>query len=235
MAKKVAQKKTAKPAPKSKAAPTKAVKKPANPTGKTAPAKKVPAKPAAKPKVKKAAPAPKAAKKPTVATPATQPKPTLPAKKPTLPKRPVEAPAETSIPATAPSSPPPPRDDPYPDRPTMAPEVPLTVSAQGSPGMASRGNSHPANILAVVTCGGWPVTDLSEDDFTIMEHFEVPGQVGPFSNNITSFRNAGSGAYLLQVRPINHAPWMPGHHLAQLLVSSPDFRQGQTAVKIIVR
>lgn len=76
--------------------------------------------------------------------------------------------------------------------------------------------------------------DLNRDNFTLMEHFEVPGQGAPFSNNITSFRNAGTGAYLLQTKPINGAPWRTGHHLGQLLVSTEE-RQGQTALKIIIR
>jgi hypothetical protein len=113
--------------------------------------------------------------------------------------------------------------------------VPLTVHAQAVPGMAHHGNTQPANILVLVSCGGWPVVDLNEDHFSIMEHFEVPGQSAPFSNNITSFRNNGSGSYLLQVRPICQAPWASGQHLAQVLVSSPDERHGQTAVKLIIR
>ncbi len=111
----------------------------------------------------------------------------------------------------------------------------LTVSAQSSAGAAANGNTHPANILVLVSSGGWPVTDLTKDHFTLMEYFEVPGQQAPFSNNITSFRNAGTGAYLLQVKPINGAPWRSGHHLAQILVSSADDRQGQGAVKLIIR
>jgi hypothetical protein len=87
----------------------------------------------------------------------------------------------------------------------------------------------------LVSSGGWPVTDLSKDNFTLMEYFEVPGQQAPFSNNITSFRNVGTGAYLIQVKPINSAPWRSGHHLAQIIVSSDDDRQGQGAVKIIIR
>jgi hypothetical protein len=79
------------------------------------------------------------------------------------------------------------------------------------------------------------VTDLSKDNFSLMEYFEVPGQQAPFSNNITSFRNVGTGAYLLQVKPINGAPWRSGHHLAQILVSSSDDRQGQCAAKLIIR
>jgi hypothetical protein len=113
--------------------------------------------------------------------------------------------------------------------------TPLTVSTQASAGAAANGNTHPANILVLVSSGGWPVTDLSKDNFTLMEYFEVPGQQAPFSNNITSFRNVGTGAYLIQVKPINSAPWRSGHHLAQIIVSSDDNRQGQGAVKIIIR
>ena len=111
----------------------------------------------------------------------------------------------------------------------------LTVAAQASAGAAANGNTHPANIMVLVSSGGWPVTDLTKDNFTLMEYFEVPGQQAPFSNNITSFRNVGTGAYLLQVKPISSAPWRSGHHLAQILVSSSDDRQGQGGVKIIVR
>lgn len=111
----------------------------------------------------------------------------------------------------------------------------LTIAAQSSAGAAANGNSHPANILVLVSSSGWPVTDLTKDHFTLMEYFEVPGQQAPFSNNITSFRNVGTGAYLLQVKPINGAPWRTGHHLAQILVSSADDRQGQGAVKLIIR
>ena len=111
----------------------------------------------------------------------------------------------------------------------------LTIAAQASAGAAANANSHPANILVLVSSSGWPVTDLTKDHFTLMEYFEVPGQQAPFSNNITSFRNVGTGAYLLQVKPINGAPWRTGHHLAQILVSSADDRQGQGAVKLIIR
>lgn len=111
---------------------------------------------------------------------------------------------------------------------------PLTVNAQGSGGNAASGNTHPANILVVVSSAGVPVTDLAQNNFTVMEHFAVPGQQYPFSNNIIGFKNAGSGAYLIQVKPINSAPWSSGHHLAQIIVSTAK-AQGQTAVKIIVR
>ncbi len=121
---------------------------------------------------------------------------------------------------------------PKPDLPVT---VPLTVHAQAVPGAALHGNNQPANILVLVSCGGWPVADLNEAHFSVMEHFEVPGQTAPFSSNIVSFRNNGSGAYLIQVRPIGGAPWAAGQHLAQILVSSPDERHGQTAAKLIIR
>ncbi|MBB5037838.1 hypothetical protein [Prosthecobacter dejongeii] len=120
--------------------------------------------------------------------------------------------------------------------PTGLPKtVPLTVSVQTSQGLAANGNTHPANLLVIVTCAGWPVTELDKNHFTLMEHFEVPGQVASFSNSISSFRNAGSGAYLLQTKPINGAPWKTGHHLGQLLVSNSEDQQGQAAFKLIVR
>jgi hypothetical protein len=124
---------------------------------------------------------------------------------------------------------------PPPSTKSPASPLSLSISAQSAAGAAASGNTHPANILVIVTCGGSPVTDLSRDHFTLMEHFDVPGQMAPFSNNITSFRNAGTGAYLLQTKPITGAPWRSGHHLAQILVSSPDDHQGQVAVKIVIR
>ena len=111
----------------------------------------------------------------------------------------------------------------------------LTLSVQTYQATAGNGNTHPANILVVVTCGGTPITELTKDHFTLMEHFEVPGQTACFSNNITSFRNAGTGAYLLQTKPNNGAPWRSGHHLGQLLVSTDDDEQGQSAIKLIIR
>jgi hypothetical protein len=200
------------------------------PAPKKAPAKKPAAskKPAVTKKkplpVKKAAEVkPKAAAKPAPAPPVkkTEPAPILkPVFEAPAPRSAVQAPAPTAkvVMKTGTSG-------------TSA----LTIAAQASAGAAANGNSHPANILVLVSSGGWPVTDLTKDHFTLMEYFEVPGQQAPFSNNITSFRNVGTGAYLLQVKPINGAPWRTGHHLAQILVSSSDDRQGQGAVKLIIR
>ena len=187
--------------------------------------------------MKKAAPAkkqPVAVKPKAAAKPAPKPVPAAPAKtaEPAPVLKPVfEAPApKPAVPAAAPAS---------SLKVTMKTgaggAAALTIAAQASAGAAANGNSHPANILVLVSSSGWPVTDLTKDHFTLMEYFEVPGQQAPFSNNITSFRNVGTGAYLLQVKPINGAPWRTGHHLAQILVSSADDRQGQGAVKLIIR
>jgi hypothetical protein len=207
------------------------------------PAPKAASKPAAKPAPK---PAPKAAAKPAPKpAPKTAPQPT-PQSLPAPVKAPAPAPAPApefefemleeavpvpeALPVAISKSYSPPASTKFPASPLA-----LSMSAQSSAGAAANGNTHPANILVIVTCGGSPVTDLSRDHFTLMEHFDVPGQMAPFSNNITSFRNAGTGAYLLQTKPITGAPWRSGHHLAQILVSTPDDHQGQVAVKIVIR
>ena len=186
---------------------------------KSAIAKKKPlAKPVAPAKKKPVAVKPKAAAKPAPAAPAKKAEP-APVLKPVF-----EAPAPSPAPAAK-----------VVMKNAAGGGIALTIAAQSSAGAAANGNSHPANILVLVSSSGWPVTDLTKDHFTLMEYFEVPGQQAPFSNNITSFRNVGTGAYLLQVKPINGAPWRSGHHLAQILVSSADDRQGQGAVKLIIR
>lgn len=184
--------------------------------------KQAPKKPAAKkpaPKVKPAAKKPAGKSKPAPKAKAAPAKPAPPSAKPASVVRAPEikkpAPASVAI-------------------KTSGAIIPLTVSAQGSGGNAASGNTHPANILAVVSHSGVPITDLQQSNFTVMEHFNVPGQQYPFSNNIIGFKNVGSGAYMIQVKPINNAPWSSGHHLAQLIVSTRT-QQGMCAVKIIVR
>ena len=206
MAKKTATKKA--PAKKPAASPKSAIAK-----------KKPLAKPAAPAKKKPVVVKPKAAAKPAPAAPPKKVEP-APVLKPVF-----EAPAPKPA-APSPGS---------ATKVVTQTGTALTIASQASAGAAANGNSHPANILVLVSSSGWPVTDLTKDHFTLMEYFEVPGQQAPFSNNITSFRNVGTGAYLLQVKPINGAPWRSGHHLAQILVSSADDRQGQGAVKLIIR
>lgn len=216
----------AKPASKAKPVAKKApVKAPAKPASKARPVvkkpvAKAPAKPAAKAPAKPS-PAPKPASKPVPQPPAA------------IVKKLEPAAASKPIPAPPPAPAPLARLLPGPKGSTTSGA--LTINVQTSQGTAGNGNTHPANILVIVTSGGTPVVELSRDHFTLMEHFEVPGQTACFSSNITSFRNAGTGAYLLQTRPNNGAPWRSGHHLGQLLVSTDDDRQGQTAIKLIIR
>lgn len=176
---------------------------------KAAPKKPVAKKPAAKAPAAKSKPAPKA-KSPAPKPKAPAPKPAAPA--PEIKKTP---PAPVAV-------------------KTSGAITALTVNAQGSGGNAAQGNTHPANILVIVSQSGVPVADLGQTNFTVMEHFTVPGQQYPFSNNIVGFKNVGSGAYCIQVKPINNAPWSSGHHLAQIIVSTRS-QQGMAAVKIIVR
>ncbi len=218
MASKPTQKKGAakKPAAvvKKKSAPVKPAKKAAAPVKKAA---KPASKPVPMPVKKVAKPAPKPIAK---AAPAPAPTPIVKAPEPPPAPAPVTAPAPKPSPAPKAAAP---------------ASVALTISVQTSQGLAANGNTHPANMLVIVTCAGAPVVELTRDHFTLMEHFEVPGQGAPFSNSITSFRNAGTGAYLLQTKPITGAPWRSGHHLGQLLVSDEDERQGQSAFKLIIK
>ena len=188
------------------------------------PAPKSLPKPAPKAVVSKKAPLKK--KLPPVVKIALKPKPT--ATPAAILKKPIPVAEPAAIPAVLPS----PRLAP---KTTLATAGSMSLSVQTSQGAAGNGNTHAANILVVITSGGVPIVDLNRDHFTLMEHFEVPGQDSSFSNNITSFRNAGTGAYLLQTKPSSGAPWRSGHHLGQLLVSSDDDRQGQAAIKIIIR
>ena len=187
-----------------------------------------------------------ASKKPAAKKPAPKGKPVVKkpaAKKPAVKSKPApKAKAAAAKPAPSPAKPAPVAKVPEVKKPAPAPVaiktsgtiIPLTVSAQGAGGNAASGNTHPANILAVVSHSGVPIADLQQSNFTVMEHFNVPGQQYPFSNNIIGFKNVGSGAYMIQVKPINNAPWSSGHHLAQLIVSTRT-QQGMCAVKIIVR
>lgn len=195
---------------------------------KSAPVK--PAKKAVAPVKKAAKPASKPVPKPVKTVAKPTPKPV--AKPVPAPAPAVKAPEPP--PAPAPVAAPAPKPAPAPKAATPA-SVALTISVQTSQGMAANGNTHPANMLVIVTCAGAPVVELTRDHFTLMEHFEVPGQGAPFSNSITSFRNAGTGAYLLQTKPITGAPWRSGHHLGQLLISDEDERQGQAAFKLIIK
>ena len=52
--------------------------------------------------------------------------------------------------------------------------TPLTVSAQGSGGNAAAGNTHPANILTVVSQAGVPVADNGSIIWPILRRQTMP-------------------------------------------------------------
>lgn len=111
----------------------------------------------------------------------------------------------------------------------------LFVQAEAAQGFAAPGNSAPANFLVVVTDEtGAPVTNLALANFTVINHFLIPGQVCGFSNKIVTFNNVGTGAYQLQVDLAQRAcTWVKGDYLAQVMVVDGG-RNGQAPVKMSV-
>ena len=113
--------------------------------------------------------------------------------------------------------------------------APLNVQAQAAQGFAAPGNAAPANFLVVVTDeNGAAVTNLTQADFTVINHFGIPGQVCGFSNQIVTFNNVGTGAYHIQVALVNRGcTWVKGDYLAQVIVAN-GVGHGQAAVKLSV-
>jgi hypothetical protein len=111
----------------------------------------------------------------------------------------------------------------------------LYVQAQAAQGFAAPGNSQPADFLILVTDPetGASVTGLVQSNFSVIQHFSVPGAVCGFSNNITSFVDVGTGAYQIQVAP-STCSWVRGDYLAQVRVSDLQ-RRGQAAATLSIR
>jgi hypothetical protein len=110
------------------------------------------------------------------------------------------------------------------------------VQARASRGAAAAGNNANANLLVVVTDEntGAGITNLTQSDFTVVDHFALPGQQCGFSNNITSFNNVMTGAYQLTVAthsttpPAGGCAWVSGYYLGQVVVKTTS-GQGQGA------
>ncbi len=115
----------------------------------------------------------------------------------------------------------------------------VKVQAVAAQGAAAPGNNSNANILVVVTDlkTGAGVAKLAQKDFTIVNHFGVPGQTCGFTNNITSFADAGNGAYRINVAthstnpPPGGCKWAEGHYLGQVLVRNKKV-EGQAAFRL---
>lgn len=123
-------------------------------------------------------------------------------------------------------------------RPAVAspppPAEPVTVQAVASQGNADVGNNLSVNFLVVVTdATGTPVNNLVQADFSLINHYMLPGQACSFSNNITFFSNAGTGAYRIRVAPVM-CNWVAGDHLVQIRVTS-GVQQGQTVATLSIQ
>jgi hypothetical protein len=108
------------------------------------------------------------------------------------------------------------------------------VQVEAGQGAAAPGNTQSADFLAVVTEShtGAAVTNLSQSNFTIINHYSIPVQKCGFSNNITTFNNVGTGAYRIQVGLQTGIPgceWVKGKYLSQVLVKSEKKRGQGTA------
>lgn len=111
----------------------------------------------------------------------------------------------------------------------------LLVQAEAGQGFAAPHNNQPANFLVVVTdpVTGEAVTDLAQKNFTIVNHFSIPGQTCGFSNNITAFNNVLNGAYHIQVKP-KGCNWVAGAYLAQIIVAAKA-RSGQATATLSIK
>ena len=104
----------------------------------------------------------------------------------------------------------------------------VNVQAVAARGAAAAGNDSNANILVLVTdvSSGAAVTSLTQADFTVVDHFSLPGQTCGFSNNITSFNNVMTGAYQITVAthstkpPAGGCKWVAGDYLGQVIVKT---------------
>ena len=80
----------------------------------------------------------------------------------------------------------------------------VNVQAEAAKGAAAPGNNSNADLLVLVTdpSTGAGVTSLTKADFTVVDHFSLPGQKCGFSNNITGFNNVMTGAYQITIATI---------------------------------
>lgn len=111
----------------------------------------------------------------------------------------------------------------------------VLVQSVAGQGAAAPGNDQPADFLVVVTdpLTGEAVTGLIQKNFTIINHFSIPGAACGFSKNITSFADIGTGAYQIQVKP-KGCKWVKGDYLAQVAVPAKSIK-GQTVATLSIK
>ena len=118
----------------------------------------------------------------------------------------------------------------------------VIVQAVAAQGAAGPGNNANANILVLVTDPktGAGLTSLKQVDFSVVDHFGLPGQSCGFSGNITNFNNVMTGAYQLTVSTHSASPpaggckWVAGDYLGQVMVRTRKV-QGQAAFLLSIR
>ena len=121
------------------------------------------------------------------------------------------------------------------------PTTAVNVQAVAAKGAAHSGNNLNADMLVLVTDPhtGAGVTSLAQANFSIVDHFGVPGQTCGFSNNITSFHSVGTGAYQITVAthsanpPAGGCKWVAGDYLGQVMVKTPTVL-GQAAFMLSI-
>lgn len=117
--------------------------------------------------------------------------------------------------------------------------IALLVQVEAGQGFAQPYNKEPANLLVVVTDPrtGAAITSLTEEHFTVINHFSIPGQACGFSNNIVFFNDVMTGAYHIQVgltADVAGCTWVRGDHLLQVIVSA-GARTGQGTATLRIR
>ena len=117
----------------------------------------------------------------------------------------------------------------------------VNIQAVAGKGQAATGNNANADILVLVTDPktGAGVTSLAQTDFTVVDHFGIPGQSCGFSGNITGFNNVGTGAYQITIAthagspPPGGCKWVAGLYLGQVIVKTTKI-QGQAAFSLLI-
>jgi hypothetical protein len=112
----------------------------------------------------------------------------------------------------------------------------INLQAVAAKGAAAGGNNANANILVLATDPntGAGVVTLAKGDFSVVDHFALPGQTCGFSTNITGFNNVGTGAYQITVAthsttpPAGGCKWVSGDYLGQIIVKTAT-AEGQAA------
>ena len=100
------------------------------------------------------------------------------------------------------------------------------------PQAAALGNNHPVSVIAAVTRGGQPVTDLL-GEFDFQTSFVAPGgAAAEFCSDIdctTGAQQESNGVYALRLVPVGSENWQDGVYAGRLSVTDDD----QTVSKLV--